>query len=47
MSEKKKTVVLGIVGAASALGLGWLLSKVIGGNGDEEKPEVKVTMYWD
>jgi hypothetical protein len=33
MSEKKKTVVLGVVGAASALGLGWLLSRVIGGNG--------------
>lgn len=31
--DKKKTVVLGVVGAASALGLGWLLSRVIGGNG--------------
>jgi len=45
--DKKKTVVLGVVGVASALGLGWLLSKIIGDDEREGTPDAEVSVYWD
>lgn len=47
--DKKKPVVLGLIGLGSALGLGWLISRVIKdeGEGGDEIPAVTVNMYWD
>ena len=47
MSEKKKTVVLGVVGALSALGLGWMFSRILGGEEREGTPDAEVSVYWD
>ncbi len=47
MSEKKKIVVLGVVGALSALGLGWMFSRIIGGEEREGTPDAEVSVYWD
>lgn len=47
MSEKKKTVVLGVVGALSALGLGWMFSRILGGEEREGTPNAEVSVYWD
>ncbi|MDD5547023.1 MAG: hypothetical protein PHO67_07735 [Candidatus Omnitrophica bacterium] len=47
--EKKKAIALTAVGVGSALGLGWLMSRLIKpdeGEG-EETPELSVNMYWD
>jgi hypothetical protein len=47
MSEKKKTLVLGIVGAVSALGLGWMFSRFLGDEEREGTPQAEVSVYWD
>lgn len=47
MSEKKKTVVLGVVGALSALGLGWMFSRILGDEEREGTPDAEVSVYWD
>lgn len=45
--EKKKTLGLVLVGLGSALGLGWMLTRVIKPDDEEEKPQLSVTAYWD
>ncbi|MFA5376739.1 MAG: hypothetical protein WC455_13405 [Dehalococcoidia bacterium] len=43
--DKKQSIVLGVVGLASALGLGWMLTRVI--KPDEDVPKLSVTMSWE
>lgn len=46
--DKKKGITLGLVGVGSALGLGWLLSKVIKPDEPAEgTPKVEVSISWD
>jgi hypothetical protein len=46
--DKKQSIILGVVGLASALGLGWAFTRVIKPETpDEEEPQLKVSMYWE
>ena len=46
--DKKQSIMLGFVGLASALGLGWALTRVVKPETpDEEEPQLKVSMSWE